>query len=103
MPVLDIIGVEVVIVLTMISLLAAMVSNSCDALYSQSQFAPKTDEKNGCEEGSVRLHGGVSSSDGYVEFCQDRRWVEVCSNGWDMYEAMVVCRQLNLGFEGTCL
>ena len=55
---------------------------------------------NGCEEGSVRLNGGVSHSDGYVEFCRDRTWVEVCSNGWDVYEARIVCRQLNLGFEG---
>ncbi|CAI8033836.1 Hepatocyte growth factor receptor, partial [Geodia barretti] len=55
------------------------------------------DENRGCENGEVRLQGGAGSSNGHVEFCKDRVWGRVCSDGWDMNDTMVVCRQL--GFE----
>ena len=39
------------------------------------------DEKRGCENGDVRLQGGASPYNGYVEFCHDRVWGGVCSDG----------------------
>ena len=61
-----------------------------------------TDEKHGCEDGEVRLHGGIGPSDGRVEFCHERTWVGVCREGWDAKEARIVCSQLNFQPEGTC-
>ena len=51
-------------------------------------------------DGSVRLEGGFSSSTGHVEFCMDRRWGGVCSDGFDMNSARVVCSELNYNPEG---
>ena len=59
-----------------------------------------TDENRGCENGKVRLQGGAGSSNGHVEFCKDRVWGRVCSDGWDMNDTMVVCRQLGFDPEG---
>ena len=62
----------------------------------------------GCIEGKVRLVEGnndVSSSplQGRVEICQNNTWGTVCDNGWDMNEAMVVCRQLGFSTAGKWL
>ena len=56
-----------------------------------------TDEKGGCENGDVRLQGGASPHNGYVEFCCDRVWGGFCSDGWDANNTRVVCR--HLGFD----
>ena len=56
---------------------------------------------NGCEDGDVRLYGGTDPSNGRVEFCHDRRWIAVCSDGWGLDEARVVCGVLNFDPEGT--
>ncbi|CAI8036248.1 Hepatocyte growth factor receptor, partial [Geodia barretti] len=85
-------------------------------LYLQQRFGPVTsfsgsyradrwelninrtsDEKRGCENGDVRLQGGASPYNGYVEFCCDRVWGGVCSDGWDANDTRVVCR--HLGFD----
>ena len=56
-----------------------------------------TDEERECENGEVKIQGWTGSSNGYVEFCQNKRWTGVCNNdGWDNL-AKVVCRQL--GFD----
>ena len=59
-----------------------------------------TDEERGCGDGEVRLQGGAGPSNGYVEFCLDRRWGGVCSDGWDVNDARVVCKQLGFQSEG---
>ena len=42
----------------------------------------------------MQLVGGDGISEGRVEYCIDNLWISVCSNGWDHYDAQVVCRQL---------
>ena len=58
-----------------------------------------TDEERGCEDGEVRLQGGTGPSNGYVEFCLDRRWGGVCSDGWNINDTKVVCKQLGFKSE----
>ena len=47
-----------------------------------------------CDNGEVRLVGGIDSSEGRVEFCYDNVWGTVCDILWDDRDARVVCRQL---------
>ena len=107
MPTLESIAVKVIQIpfIMGISSLAAMVwvytGLPTNILYSVSP-----DEITSCEaEGNVRLHSGTDSSNGYVKYCEDRRWVGVCSDGWDDAEARVLCTQLNLESNGinTCI
>uniref|UniRef100_A0A8C6NSE3 Lysyl oxidase homolog n=1 Tax=Nothobranchius furzeri TaxID=105023 RepID=A0A8C6NSE3_NOTFU len=49
-------------------------------------------------ENSIRIVGGRSSYEGRVEVQVGSKWGTVCSTGWTTKEAMVVCRQLGLGY-----
>ena len=60
-----------------------------------------TDEERGCEDGEVILQGGAGPSNGYVEFCLDRRWGGVCRDGWNINNTKVACSQRGFEPEGT--
>ena len=55
-----------------------------------------------CTSGNIRLAGSESSgSQGRVEMCYNNQYGTVCSDSWDINEAIVVCNRL--GFFGKYL
>ncbi|XP_032085777.1 LOW QUALITY PROTEIN: lysyl oxidase homolog 2 [Thamnophis elegans] len=53
-------------------------------------------------QNQIRLSGGRTHNEGIVEILQEHNgtliWGSICGEGWDIMDAMVVCRQLNLGY-----
>ena len=50
--------------------------------------------------GTLRLVGSNSTTEGRVQVYIGDQWVRVCDDGWDNTEAGVVCRQLGFGSSG---
>lgn len=46
----------------------------------------------------IRLNGGGNAFEGRVEVFHNGRWGTVCGDNWSIESAMVVCRQLELGY-----
>lgn len=57
-------------------------------------------ESASCNEGEIRLVNGSSDQSGRLEVCTDQTWGCVCSTGFDVTDAYVVCRELGLGISG---
>ena len=55
-----------------------------------------------CDDGAVRLVGGVTNSTGRLEVCANGLWGRVCNRFqyWGPDNARVVCRQLGFPTEG---
>ena len=52
-----------------------------------------------CNNGDVRLVGGINELEGRVEICYNKIWGTVCHNSWSTYDANVVCKEL--GYQPT--
>ena len=53
-----------------------------------------------CNEGEIRLVGGDNVLEGTVEVCFNSMWGLIGDAGWDISDARVMCRQLQLPFDG---
>ena len=56
-------------------------------------------ESANCNDGDVRLVGGNSTSEGRVELCTQELWGANSTSSWDLNDAKVVCRQLELPWQ----
>ena len=53
-----------------------------------------------CSNGDIRLVNGSNQPEGRLEICVNNAWGTVCSQGFTADDAEVVCRQLNISFDG---
>ena len=55
-----------------------------------------------CSDGELRMTGPNTTDliAGRIELCTGVEWRAVCHGGWDVADAMVVCRQLGFPAEG---
>ena len=54
-----------------------------------------------CTNDRVRLIGGTTSNEGTIEICINNLWGMISDAGWDENDAKVICRQLDLPYDGT--
>ncbi|KAL5463668.1 hypothetical protein EMCRGX_G032585 [Ephydatia muelleri] len=54
-----------------------------------------------CQDGDLRLVGGVGPREGQVEVCYNGMWGHMCSPVWSYANAAVVCRQLGYSPAGA--
>ena len=52
-------------------------------------------------DGSIRLEGGLISTEGNVQVCVNGEFAGVCDSDWDYKDAFVVCRELGYPATGT--
>ena len=50
------------------------------------------------EAADIRLVGGATAAEGRVELMVAGEWQTICDEKWDLLDADVACRQLNLGY-----
>ena len=64
-------------------------------------------QENSCTEfGAIRLSSSVHYYEpnvGRVNFCNGTQWGTICFNGWDHFDAAVVCRELGYTADGKSL
>ena len=53
-----------------------------------------------CADGDIRLIGGSTSLEGFVQVCYSGVWGTVCDDQWSRADAAVVCRQLGYSSAG---
>ena len=53
-----------------------------------------------CEDGDVKLVGGMSETEGRLEVCFNQRWTTVNGDGWTHSDTQVACRQLGYSASG---
>lgn len=49
-----------------------------------------------CTENDVRLVDGRNKTEGRVEVCKEGLWGTICDDNWDMFNSLVVCRQVGI-------
>lgn len=73
--------------------------NSC--MHAQDAGVRCQGRRQACIEGGVRLQAGLTAREGRVEVCRNDTWGTVCDDGWNRFDAKVVCRQLGYSAAGT--
>ena len=57
-----------------------------------------------CSDGDVVLKNGtlpsINQTEGRVEICSDNMYFSICDDFWDIRDARVICRQLNITGDG---
>ena len=53
-----------------------------------------------CEDGDIRLVGGITSLEGRIEVCYSGVWGTVCNDLFGRADASVACRQLGYSSSG---
>lgn len=56
-----------------------------------------------CNDGDVRVMGGMNEREGRVEVCVDETWGTVCDNNFNVPDAQVVCRGLGFSRFGKAI